>query len=174
MSSTNQRSRKMKAPRQIGHQPPWFDSNLEYVMSYDAKLREPEVVGPIPEGVRLNFYVTGGSFTGPKCKGIVLPVGGDWLTIRSDGVGILDVRATMQTDDQALIYIAYSGVLDLGTNGYKNAVKGTFPDGIQLRVVSRMHTAHPKYQWMNRFQYVQFGDCNLPTLTVRYDVYAMR
>ena len=73
---------------------PWFANEFEYIMSYNATLRAPEVIGPIPEGLRLNFYVTGGSFEGPKCKGTILPVGGDWLTIRSDGVGILDVRAT--------------------------------------------------------------------------------
>jgi hypothetical protein len=142
-------------------------------MSYTATLREPEAVGPVPDGVRLNFYVTGGSFSGPKCRGSVLPVGGDWLTIRRDGIGVLDVRATLQTQDQALIYIAYTGVLDLGKNGYDNALKGKFPDVVPLRVASRMHTSHPKYQWMNRLQCVQFGEANLPTLTRRYDVYAM-
>jgi hypothetical protein len=153
---------------------PWFDKSLDYVMSYTATLREPEVIGPIPEGLRMNFYVTGGTFQGPRCKGTVVPVGGDWLTIRTDGVGILDVRATLKTEDDALIYIAYSGVLDVGTDGYAKALEGKLPDVIDLRVASRMHTANPKYQWLNRLQFVQFGDAKPGTLTVRYDVYAMK
>ena len=60
---------------------PWFEKNLDYVMSYSATLREPEAIGPVPAGLRLNFYVTSGSFHGPKCKGAVLPVGGDWQTL---------------------------------------------------------------------------------------------
>ena len=40
-------------------------------------------------------------------------MGGDWLTLRSDGVGILDVRATLEADDGALIYTSYSGGDDL-------------------------------------------------------------
>lgn len=48
---------------------PWFDKGLEYVMSYTANLREPEVIGAIPEGLRMNFYVTGGTFEGPKMQG---------------------------------------------------------------------------------------------------------
>ena len=46
---------------------PWFEKNLDYVMSYSATLREPEAIGPVPAGLRLNFYVTGGS---------VFPTGG--------------------------------------------------------------------------------------------------
>jgi hypothetical protein len=68
---------------------------------HSATLREPEVIGQLPEGLRLNFYITGGSFEGPNCKGTLLPVGADWLTIRTDGIGILDVRATFKTDDGA-------------------------------------------------------------------------
>jgi hypothetical protein len=54
----------------------------------------------------VNLYVTGGKVQGPKVNGKLLPVGGDWLTIRTDGVGILDVRATIETHDAALIYLA--------------------------------------------------------------------
>jgi hypothetical protein len=44
-------------------------------MSYTAALREPEAIGPIPEGLRMNFYVTGGTFEGTKCKDSIVPVG---------------------------------------------------------------------------------------------------
>ena len=67
--------------------------------------REAEVIGPIPKGLRLIFYVTGGAVDGPKCKGSIVAVGGDWLTIRANGVGVLDVR-----EDDALIHIAYSDI----------------------------------------------------------------
>ena len=54
------------------------------------------------------------------------------------------------------------------------ALNGKLPEVIKLRVASRMHTAHAKYQWMNRQQFIQFGDAKPSTLTVRYDVYAMK
>ena len=97
-------------------------------MSYNASLAPPEIIGPIAEGIRVNFYVTDGLFAGPKIKGKVRPVGGDWLTLRKDGIGILDVRATMETDDGALIYIVYTGTLDLGAEGYKNFAEGKLPE----------------------------------------------
>jgi hypothetical protein len=87
-----------------------FDYSLEHIFSYSAILKNPpEIIGPVPEGIRANFYVTGGEVKGPKLNGKILPVGGDWLTIRPDGVGILDVRATFETNDGALIYTTLLG-----------------------------------------------------------------
>ncbi len=151
-----------------------YEPKLEYVLSYNASLAPPEIIGPIPEGIRVNFYVTDGLFKGPNIQGKVRPVGGDWLTLRKDGIGILDVRATMETDDGALIYIAYTGTLDLGPDGYKNFAEGKLLEFIRLTVASRMHTANPKYEWVNRSQYMQVGEFERDKLLVRYDVYAIK
>ena len=125
--------------------------SLEHICSYSAQLQNPpEVIGPVPEGIRVNLYVTSGAVTGPKIRGILRPVGGDWLTIRTDGIGLLDVRATIETHDNALIYIAYTGVGDLGEEGYHKFLQGELPRTLPLRVVPRLHTAHPAYKWLNR------------------------
>ena len=80
-----------------------FEYRLEHIMSYTVKIAEPEVIGPVPEGLRVNGYILGGEVTGPRVSGKLRPVGGDWLTIRKHGVAILDVRATIETHDGALI-----------------------------------------------------------------------
>ena len=151
-----------------------LDYRLEHILSYSAILKAPEVIGPLPEGIRANFYVTGGSVQGPRVKGQVLPVGGDWLNIRTDGVGLLDVRATIQTDDGALIYTVYSGVADLGEDGYQKFLQQDLPPFIALRIVPRYHTAHPDYLWMNRIQCLGIGQADMARLEARYDVYAVR
>jgi hypothetical protein len=151
-----------------------LDYQLEHICSYSATLANPpEVIGPVPEGIRANFYVTGGEVTGPRLWGRLRPVGADWLTIRPDGIGILDVRATMETTDGALIFIAYSGVTDLGIGGYENFLKGQLPPRLQLRTAPRLSTAHPDFVWLNRLQCVAVGEADLQTFTVRYDVYSL-
>lgn len=148
---------------------------LEHIFSYTATLANPpEVIGSLPEGIRVNFYVTGGQVEGPEVNGKVLPVGGDWVTIRKDGVGILDVRATMETDDGALIYTAYSGVVDFGEDGYERFLRGELPTITQLRIAPRYHTAHPKYQWLNRVQCLGIGQHDGARSQVTYDIYAVR
>jgi hypothetical protein len=41
---------------------------LEYVCSYWATLSPPEVIGPVAEGIRVNFYVTADRSPGRKCE----------------------------------------------------------------------------------------------------------
>jgi hypothetical protein len=52
-----------------------FEYDLEHVMSYTVTLN-PEVIGPVPEGFRMNLYVVSGEVNGPKVYGKLRPVGG--------------------------------------------------------------------------------------------------
>jgi hypothetical protein len=41
--------------------------SLEHIFFYSATLiNPPEIIGPVPEGIRANFYVTRGEVKGPK------------------------------------------------------------------------------------------------------------
>lgn len=152
-----------------------FDYSLEHLFSYTITLKNPpEMIGPTPEGIRANSYFIGGVVKGPKMNGKVLPVGGDWVTIRPDGVGVIDVRASFETDDGALIYTTYLGVFDLGEDGYQKFLNQDLPEYFKLRIAPRYHTAHPEYQWLNRLQCVGIGQADLGRLQVEYDIYAVR
>jgi len=150
--------------------------DLEHICSYNAGLRmPPEAIGPVAEGLRLNFYLTGGEVSGPKLHGAVLPVGADWGTMRSDGVFVLNVRATIKTHDEALIYVTYSGLIDAGPDGYQKLLAGELPpDGTPFRITPRFQTAHPAYVWANRLVYIGIGELHLGVPEVRYDIYAAR
>jgi hypothetical protein len=149
------------------------DANIEHLFSYTVTLQTPpEVIGPVAEGIRVNFYLTGGEIRGPRCSGKLLPVGADWLLIRKDGVGVVDVRATMEMHDGALVYAAYTGLLDLGPDGYDAFVNGVLPPKFPIRTAPRFQTAHPAYAWMNRVQAYAVGEVDLASALVSYDVYA--
>jgi hypothetical protein len=144
-----------------------YEYRLEHIMSYTVKLAEPEVIGPVPEGLRVNIYVTAGEVTGPRVSGKLCPVGGDWLTIRGDGVAILDVRGTIETHDGALI--------DLGDDGYKQFLQGRPPaSGTAIRMSPRLYASHPGYLWLNRLHCLGIGQAFLERSEVAFDVYAVR
>ena len=152
-----------------------FDYSMEHVCSYTATLKAPpEVIGPVPEGLRWNVYVTGGEITGSKLQGTIRPVGADWLTVRTDGVALLDVRATLETHDGALIYITYNGIGDLGKDGYDKALAGDLPKTLQLHTAPLMRSSHPDYLWVNRYQFVNVGEVDFENFVVAYDMYALR
>ena len=88
-----------------------MDLALEF--TYEATLAEPLMIGPGPYGARAYFPVTGGTVKGDRISGSFVGGGGDWLLIGDDGYGRLDVRTQIQTDDGAVLYMTYGGVLEL-------------------------------------------------------------
>ena len=66
-------------------------------------------VGETPFGTRHIDMLGDGSFKGPKLKGIVLE-GMDQKIFRSDGAMNPNVRIILKTDDDALIYMYYTGI----------------------------------------------------------------
>jgi uncharacterized protein DUF3237 len=90
------------------------------------------------------FPVSGGSFEGERLRGKVLAGGGDWVTTKPDGTFELDLRATLETDDGALIHLTFTGVRD--------------DEHHYLRTLPRFETAAPRYAFLNRLLAVGVGD----------------
>lgn len=146
----------------------------EFLCSMVATLQAPpEVIGPLPQGIRVNFYITGGTIDGPRLQGKLRPVGADFFTLRHDGVGELDVRATIETDDGALIDVRYIGIGDMGSDGHARFLAGELPARMALRTGPRFSTAHPEYQWLNRLYCVGVGEVDMQAFEVRYDIHAL-
>jgi hypothetical protein len=149
--------------------------DLEFLYRRHSILRSPpDILGPTPTGLRVNLYTEGGRFEGPKMKGTVLPGFGDAFVLRRDGVGIIDSRNTMQTDDGALIFVHYMGVVDFGQGAFEKALTGTMPTQYSLHAAPRFDTAHPKYAWLNRIQGVGIGVHDPAKTTNLWEFYAIR
>jgi hypothetical protein len=100
--------------------------------------------------------VTGGTFSGPGIRGTVHPGGGDYIT-QVSGHSSLDVRITLETDDGALIYMTYTGIVSRGD------------DGLYWRVRPIFSTASEKYDWLNHAVFV--GKNKQVPDKVAYDVF---
>src|SRR5579863_792881 len=84
----------------------------EHLFDYSARLREPVVIGKAQYGTRLFYEALGGRLSGPRMSGDLLPGGGDWALVRDDGWTRVDVRGQCRTDDGALLYFAYRGLIE--------------------------------------------------------------
>src|SRR5690349_21071215 len=80
------------------------------LMTLQVVVPPPQKLGAVPHGTRVVAPIASGTFEGPRLRGKVLPGGGDWTLLRSDGVLELDLRITLQTDDGALIYMTSFGL----------------------------------------------------------------
>jgi len=148
---------------------------VEHVLSFTGKIpREPEIIGPVPEGIRVNFYNLGGEFRGPRLHGKLREgAGGDWYTVRRDGMGLVNVRTTFETHDGALILVTYEGLADLGEDGYEKFLESGPPPVVPLRISPRFLTSHPNYTWLNKLLCFGIGVYEAATSEATYDVYAL-
>jgi hypothetical protein len=149
------------------------DLKSELLGEVSVDLEEPLNLGATPHGNRQIHYVKGGTFEGPKVKGEVLAGGGDWLLIRPDGAGELDVRATMRTDDGHLIYMYYRGIIHGPPEVIGRVLQGEAvdPSEYYFRTTPVFETASEKYGWLNRI--VAVGVAKLAPNWVGYTVYAI-
>jgi uncharacterized protein DUF3237 len=126
---------------------------LELVARFEIELAQSLKIGDTPHGSRRVIPITGGRFEGPRLRGEVLAGGADWLTVRPDGMSVIDTRYTLRTHDDALISIFTAG---LGSPEY-------------FRQSLRFETAAPDYLWLMGSLFV--ASAMLVGRTVHYDAY---
>ena len=134
--------------------------NSRQLMSLHVLVGGAQKVGAVPHGTRVIAPITGGQFEGPRLRGKVLPGGGDWTLLRSDGVLELDLRITLETDDGALIHMTSFGYRHgppevLAALGRGERVD---PASYYFRTTPRFETGNPKYAFLNRILAVSAGD----------------
>ena len=125
--------------------------DLEPIMDLRADMNV-RVVGAGPFGTRQLFEVRGGEFKGPRLAGKVLPSGGDWMLMGADGVGRLDVRIMLETTDEALIYMQFTGVLEVNdrvTAAASGERESEYGDSYFV-TQPRFETGDIRYAWLNR------------------------
>jgi hypothetical protein len=109
-------------------------------------------ITPGPLGRRRVIPITGGTFRGDKLSGRVLAGGADWQLIRADGVAELDARYTLETSDQALIYVRNFGYRHGPPEILQRLAAGepVDPALYYMRTTPLFETSAARYQWLNR------------------------
>jgi hypothetical protein len=134
--------------------------NSKFLMTMDVVVAPAQKIGAVPHGIRATAPITSGHFEGPRLRGRVLPGGGDWTLLRSDGVLELDLRVTLETDDGALIHFASFGLRHGPAEVLAALARGENVDASSyyFRTTPRFETGHPRYEFLNRLLAVASGD----------------
>jgi hypothetical protein len=146
---------------------------MELIAHVRASLPRLTSFGATPEGLQLAFYIQDGEWSGPRVRARYRTEGGDWLLVRRDGVGIPNARATLETEDGALLYYQLTGTVELGPNGYERALANDFDRVAPLSIVGKIATSSPRWSWLNRLTLVGAGTVDLKNAVVQYDVYSL-
>jgi hypothetical protein len=129
-------------------------------MTLQVSVVGAQKIGAVPHGTRITAPIASGHFEGARLRGRVLPGGGDWTLLRSDGVLELDLRLTLETDDGALIHMTSFGLRHGRPEVIAAIARGESvdPSTYYFRTAPRFETSHSKYEFLNRLLAVASGD----------------
>lgn len=127
----------------------------------EAELSPPQMMENTPYGQRKIVPVAGGTFTGERLNGVIMPAGGhDWAMTRADGALVLDVRLVLETDDGEHILMTYKGIRTGDPAVLARIASGEYVDPAEyyFRIVPSFETGSKKYEWLNSIVCIGFGD----------------
>ncbi|GAB1263706.1 DUF3237 family protein [Aurantivibrio infirmus] len=115
----------------------------EFAFEIKAKIDGRLVNGPSVGGTRQAIPITGGTVTGSKINGTVIPGGADYQLIRDDGVIEIKAIYMVKTDDDVIINVVNSGLVGSATS-----------TGRVVRAIPQFTAPTGKYDWLNKSLFV--------------------
>lgn len=133
--------------------------SLIHVAGFAVDVGVPVVVGETPHGLRRIIPILGGTVSGPRLRGSILPGGADFQLIDADGYTTLEARYVLRLDDDALVYVVNTGIRSGPPEVMARILRGEVvdPSLVYFRTVPRFETAAPAYRWLTRPLFLASG-----------------
>lgn len=141
------------------------------ILRVEADLAEILEFGDTPYGKRRVIHILGGTVSGAKVNGTILPGGADWQIIRPDGVADIVARYTFKTDTGALVLVNSVGLRHGPPEVIAKLARGEPVDRslYYFRTAIRFETAHPSTDWLNLIICIAVGERE--KMRVKLDLY---
>jgi uncharacterized protein DUF3237 len=133
---------------------------LQHEMTYRLRVRGPMTpTRGSPRGERQYWEMSEGTLTGNRISARIAMPGGDWYSPGADGFGRPDVRVQLVTDDNAVILLHYTGLVEV-TDAFAKAAEAGKPTRFEdqyMRMVMIFDTGAEQYAWLNQRVYLAEG-----------------
>jgi hypothetical protein len=133
---------------------------LTLIYRLEAALGEPLDLGASDQGHRRIVPLAGGTFTGPRLSGSLLPgASADWQTILPDGTALGDIRYTLRTDGGDLLYVQSRSVRHGSGEVLARLARGedVSPSEYTFRTATQITTAAGGLDWLNKGIFISVG-----------------
>ena len=130
----------------------------EFLLTIRITVDELHDFGGTPYGTRHIDMLGEGSFEGPKLRGKVIGRM-EQKIFQSDGAMNPNVRLVLKAEDDALIYMHYTGIRHGSKEVMEKIAKGEEVDPTEyyLRNTPYFETSASQYDWLNRIVSVGVG-----------------
>lgn len=139
-----------------------MEPGFEYCFELRCQVSDPVQLGGPAPGEGLHFaQVSGGTFDGPRLRGIVLDSGGDWW----NGLGptvTLDARYVIQAevgDEMVGVEVVNRGVWRTDESTFERMLAGetVAEQDLYYRTAFTFRTDHPDLQWLTQSQFIGYA-----------------
>jgi hypothetical protein len=143
---------------------------LRFAFEIDVDVAAPLDFGVTQNGHRRVIPIRSGRVTGPRLQGRIVPGGGDWQILHSDGAASLDARYTIETDDGALIYAVNRGVRHGPPEVLARLNRGepVDPASYYFRSVATFETSAAGCAWLQRAIILGVGERYPDKVVIRF------
>jgi hypothetical protein len=143
---------------------------LRFAFEIAVDVQAPLDLGQTQAGHRRIVAIAGGTVSGPKLTGRVLPGSADWQILRPDGAADLDARYTLQSEAGALIYVVNRGVRHGPAEVLARLNRGerVDPASYYFRTSASFETSAPQYAWLTRAVVVGVGERYPDKVVIRF------
>ncbi len=142
---------------------------LEYALTVALELdheRGAVRTDQMSNGLAYGFIgVKGGWFRGPRISGTAIPGGGDWPTIRANGVAVFDASYLLQADDGTQIRLHNRGLrvdpeLRVDGGAFVPGQPRQFhePKDVYFRVTPLFDVEEGPHDWLAKRVFVGIGE----------------
>ncbi len=147
---------------------------LEFLFRLDATFAPPQDLGETPAGSRRILVLEKGNFEGPQLRGLIRTGGSDWVLLRRDGVAELDIRLTLETEDNALIYARGNGIFNMAPELRQALSRGEEIDRnlYYFRTAFTFETSASAFSSLNQLLAIGIGERTAAGMVT--DVYAVQ
>jgi hypothetical protein len=142
-----------------------------FAFEANVTVAAPLVVGPATIGLRRIVPITGGTVSGPRFTGRVVPGGADWQVVRPDGVLQIEAKYTLESNDGVLVMVTNRGMRHGPTAVIEKLARGEAVDPSQyyFRTVAEFEApTQGKYAWLNRAMFIGVAARTATAAIVRF------
>jgi len=117
---------------------------------------------PAPTGQRMVAGISGATVSGRLAGEMVGGGNADWFTMTANGLMLPDVRLVIQTHDEAIVLVQYSGRMRF-VRGHESVAF----------VAAVFETGDSRYEWINSIQAAGKGILSADLRTVEYELFEL-
>ena len=147
-------------------QPPQLEFAFEARVSIAPRIE----AGLVQGGRRRIIPITGGTVTGPRLNGKVVPGGADWQIVSAAGVTDLTARYTIQAEDGALIGVVNRGLRHTTTEvqARLDAGENVDPALVYFRTTPVFEAPEGPHHWLTRHIFLGSAERHAAGVLLRF------